>query len=247
MKDRFSRHSGAYAQFRPGYPEDLVRLIVALVSQRQNAWDCATGNGQMAVQLAAHFNAVYATDISKAQMLHAPPMPNILYRQEAAEQSSFPDQYFDLITVAQAIHWFRFDAFYQEVYRTLKPEGLLAVVGYGLLQVSEAVDSVLYRLYRDIVGPYWDPERQYIDAAYQTIPFPFEELEVPAYTSRYHWTFEQLIGYLNTWSAVQRYVDAKGQNPVELIEAEMKQLWGDGQQPVNFPLLVRIGRKRAHI
>lgn len=243
MKDNFSIQSALYAQFRPTYPAALYDYILSLVKEKDLAWDCATGNGQVARELAKHFKQVYATDISESQLKNAPQQPNITYQVAPAEKTNFKNQSFDLITVAQAIHWFDFDGFYQEVNRTLKPSGLLAVIGYGLMYINPAIDALVHKLYEDILGLFWDEERRYITEDYQTIPFPFHEIEAPKFTIKTQWSFEQLVGYLNTWSALQHYMQTHNQNPMDFIYEPLKETWGAAEsKDVNFPILLRIGK-----
>ena len=244
MKDKFSEAPADYKQYRPLYPKALVEELAGMLAYRGVCWDCGTGNGQLALMLADEFNLVCATDISARQLQEAPPHKGILYSVQPAGDTDFPADFFDLVTVAQAIHWFDFDAFYAEVKRVLKPEGLLAVIGYNLLNISPAVDIVIRNFYDSVIGPYWDKERRYIDENYQTIPFPFEEIAMPAFTMETDWNFLQLLGYLNTWSAVKNYTAANGHNPVELIAEELQHAWGDEKRvkKVTFPLLLRVGR-----
>ncbi|CAN5706015.1 class I SAM-dependent methyltransferase [soil metagenome] len=243
MKDNFSKQSDLYVQYRPTYPPELFANIFQFVKQKNIAWDCGTGNGQVAKVLAQYFTTVYATDISIDQIKNAANADKIIYTIESAEQTSFADNSFDLITVAQAIHWFDFNKFYSEVKRTAKPGGILAVIGYGLIQTSgKLTDAILY-FYRNIVGPYWDKERKYIDENYQTIPFPFAELEPVQLNNFFEWNFDELIGYLNTWSAVQHYIKANNKNPVDLYQNELKDAWGDKQIEIfSFPILLGIGK-----
>lgn len=244
MKDNFSAQSSCYAQFRPDYPETLIDFLVKETKPHGQAWDCGTGNGQLAVKLAEHFVQVAATDLSEAQINNATRKENISYKVERAEATGFADQQFDLITVAQAIHWFDFDVFYKEVYRTLKDDGLFAVMGYALLKINPAVDAVILHFYKEITGPYWDKERHYIDELYRTIPFPFHEIEVPQLTQEYDWTLEQLKGYLGTWSAVQHYKKAKAADPLVLITKDLEEAWGNAPvHRVTCPILLRAGRK----
>lgn len=243
MKDNFSTQSELYARFRPTYPEELYQFLYSLVETKDTAWDCGTGNGQVAQELSKHFKEVYATDISEKQIRNAIQRNNIFYKGESAEKTSFPDKTFDLITVAQAIHWFNFDLFYKEVKRTIKPNGILAVIGYGLLNIDEETDKIITKFYHEIVGTYWDKERKYVDEDYQTIPFPFKEIKAPQLYNTYKWSLEQLIGYLNTWSAVQHYINANNQNPVELVYEDLQEIWkGKTTKTVKFPILLRIAR-----
>jgi SAM-dependent methyltransferase len=246
MKDNFSAASDRYARYRPSYPDGLFAYIQTLLNGNENAWDCATGNGQAAQKLSPLFKQVHATDISAAQLAQAVQFSNIRYTVQPAEKTNFPDAFFDLVMVAQAVHWFRFDAFYAEVARTAKPGALLCITGYGKLTVSQEVDNVIDSLYTDIVGPYWDEERRYVDEGYQTIPFPFTEIPSPPFSITYQWSLEHLIGYLQTWSAVKHYQKKKGSNPVDLIWQDLVRHWGDEEsKTVCFPLLLRVGRIHA--
>ncbi|NCI47836.1 class I SAM-dependent methyltransferase [Sediminibacterium soli] len=245
MKDHFSQDAARYAQFRPQYPLALAIYLSGLISERRAAWDCGTGNGQFAALLADYFDDVFATDISAAQIANAVRKANISYSIQPAETTGFPDRQFTLVTVAQAIHWFDFTAFYREVKRVLQPGGIIAVIGYGLLQTEPHLQQAIDHLYKNTLGSYWHAERRYIDEAYRTIPFPFTEMEAPAFDMYFEWTHEQLIGYLNTWSAVKQYTRIHGHNPVEDFEKELPALWkNDTVQTFRFPLLLRIGRNQ---
>lgn len=243
MKDNFSDHPEGYFNFRPGYPEELFQHILSITNSRIRAWDCGTGNGQIAAELAQYFETVYATDISAAQLEKAIQKPNILYTQQSAEHSNFPDAFFDLIVVAQAVHWFQFDQFYAEVKRCLKTDGILLITGYGLIQVNEKIDKIVGDFYTNIVGPYWDEERKYIDQMYQSIPFPFIELPVQSFFNKLNWSFGHLIGYLNTWSAVHHFTKDMGYNPLDNIYTALSEAWGIEEfREVRFPILYRAGK-----
>ena len=241
MKDNFSSKSSSYAKYRPTYPQELYQFLKEKLDKTEKAWDCGTGNGQVAGALAKFFKEVQATDISQQQLDNAIIQHNIHYSVQAAEKTNFPDNSFDLITVAQAIHWFNFEAFYKEVARVLKPDGIIAVIGYSLFKSNPKTDEVILKFYHDIVGPFWDEERKYLDKKYKTIPFPFIEIESPRFEQEYQWTFAHLIGYLKTWSAVKHYEKANGENPVALIEEELKATFG-AKNKVVFPILFRCGK-----
>jgi SAM-dependent methyltransferase len=242
MKDRFSSYAGQYAAFRPTYPGELYNFIFNQLDHFTTAWDAGTGNGQVARDLAGKFTRVMATDISPQQLKNAYPAANIFYSQTAAERTSFPDKTFDLITVAQAIHWFDLNQFYAEVTRVAKPGALLAVWGYGLLSIGPEIDSHLHHFYTAVVGPYWDNERRLIDEHYRTLSFPFDEIESPAFQFSVRWTLDEFQGYLATWSSVQKYQAEKGLNPVESFIDEVRPAWKEEIQTVNFPLFLRLGR-----
>jgi ubiquinone/menaquinone biosynthesis C-methylase UbiE len=121
MKDNFSQQAASYAQFRPGYPKALFEWLCNQVINRRSALDSGTGNGQVAVQLADYFEEVWATDISEKQLSHTV-KENIHYKKEAGEKTDFSDNQFDLLTVAQAIHWYQFDLFYPKQSEFSNPE-----------------------------------------------------------------------------------------------------------------------------
>lgn len=241
MKDNFSHNSQNYAQFRPSYPDEVFAFLETVLNERKQAWDCATGNGQVAIKLAGLFDEVQATDLSENQLKNAISNPKIHYSQQLAEQTNFPETCFDCVTVGQAIHWFDFEKFYREVNRTLKPGGILMVLGYGNIQTDhEMVQKWIDHLYVQTLSDYWDPERKYIDEKYQTILFPFEEISSPGFQIRDSWNREQLLGYLNTWSAAKHYVDKHQKNPIETILDQLPEF--DFIQ-ITFPILIRLGRK----
>lgn len=245
MKDYFSSQSTVYSKFRPNYPDEMIQEILSLVKNKELALDVATGNGQLASKLADSFQTVYATDISDNQLQQAPQIENVIYKKMSAEVTDFSARQFDLITVAQAIHWFDFDAFYKEVYRILKPDGIFAVLGYGFFSTNSHSDEILWRLYEGIVGPYWYPERNYLTEGYQTIPFPLEELVNEKFANSYTWTFEQLIGYLESWSATANYKEQHHENPINLVYDELKTSWEKGDKKVVFPMFLRVGKLKV--
>ena len=243
-RDKFSTQAEVYAKFRPGYPQELIDFLLSTVSERKAAWDCGTGNGQLATRLSPHFEKIYATDISKSQIGNASRMDNIDYRVEPAERTAFVDNFFNLITVAQAVHWFDFSKFYQEVNRTLKTDGVLAIIGYSLCKVDTGTDAVIHHFHTNILRSYWDQERKYVDAHYRNVPFPFAELPTRVIVATHDWTIDRMIGYLNSWSAVQEFIRSNNQNPIDLIVDQLRSSWeGGATKRVTFPMFVRLGKK----
>ena len=241
-KDLFSKQAGTYARYRPVYPKELFDHILQFVAEKNTAWDCATGNGQAALALAPHFKKVIATDISKKQLALAKLHANIQYQISSAEQTNFPDNTFDFITVAQAYHWFKFDAFEKEVKRVAKKDAVIAVWGYNLFSTNDAaIDALIKKFYTEIVGPYWDAERKYIDDNFNTVPFNFTPLPTKDFFIKTVWSKDDVIGYLNSWSAVQHFIDDKKYNPVDDIVNDLDILWKD-VKPVTFPVFLKLGR-----
>ncbi len=239
-KDLFSNHANQYAAFRPTYPKELYDFVFKHVKEFESAWDAGTGNGQVARDLSKRFNKVIATDISAKQIEKAYQAENIFY-SIASEATSFQENTFDLICVAQAIHWFDRDKFYSEVKRVAKPNALFAVWGYSLLSVSPEIDFHLKDFYVNIVGPYWDKERKLIDEQYETIAFPFQEIKTPEFSFSFQWTLNELQGYLETWSSVQKFIRENNYNPVEEFIQRIAPVWKSAVMTIQFPLFMRIG------
>lgn len=243
FKDHFSTQATDYAQYRPNYPAALFAFLAEQVPEHMLAWDCGTGNGQAALSLAPYFEKVIATDPSAKQIAQAMPHAKIEYRVAPAERSALTAHSVDLITVAQALHWFDFEKFYAEVRRVLKPHGVLAVWCYTLLEGEPQVDAILNEFYRDLVGPYWPPERKLLENNYADIPFPLQQINAPRFYMEKEWTLEDLHGYLGTWSAVQRFIAQHNEDPREQIRARLDEAWGASAKTkrVKWPLHLKVG------
>jgi len=247
FEDHFSNQSHLYAQYRPQYPDEIYAYLASLAPARSLAWDCGTGNGQAAIGLAKYFDKVHATDASAEQISLAYPHAKVDYHVEPAEHVSLDASSVDLVTVAVAIHWFNFDEFYREVKRVLKPGGILAAWTYNSLEISPEIDPLIRHYYSDIVGAYWPERIRYLEGRYETIPFPFEEILPPAFVMEIHWNLIQCAGFLDSWSATQRYKAQQGQHPLEIIWPELSAAWGDENEPrlIRWPLYFRIGRNKS--
>jgi len=148
--------------------------------------------------------------------------------------------------VSQALHWFDLAHFYAEARRALKPNGVVAASAYNLLHIEPAIDEVVNRYYYEVVGPFWPPERELVEQ-FADLPFPFHEIDPPKFQMTTQWNLDHLLGYLRTWSSTQRFIIAKGSDPLEQIADEFRRAWGDSQQTrkVIWPLILRIGTKKA--
>lgn len=242
--DHFSPVANQYASFRPSYPDALFDWLASIAPQRELAWDCGAGNGQATVPLAQRFDRVIATDLSAAQLAAAPLLPNVEYREAPAEASGLPDRSVDLVTVAQAMHWFGLPQFYAEVRRTLRPRGVIAAWGYNRLLIpNDAVQQSVDRFYEEKIGSYWPAERVHVENGYRDLPFPFARIAVPPFALHKEWTREQLLGYLRSWSAVARFKSANGYDPVDELAEEIAAYWPEGlTMKVEWPLFVHAGR-----
>ena len=244
FKDHFSGHASLYRDARPHYPEALFDWIAGQAPSRDCAWDAGCGNGQASVALARSFGRVIGTDPSAQQIENAERHPRVEYRVESGEHTSIADHSADAITVAQALHWFDLPRFVQEVKRVARPGALFAAWTYAGCSVSPQVDGVVARLYDGVLGAYWLPERKLVDEGYASLALPFGPVQIPAFEMRVDWNAAQMLAYLSSWSAAQRYHAATGGDAVADIAEALRSAWGDPEQirPVRWQLAVRAGR-----
>lgn len=243
--DYFARQADRYSRHRPLYPDELFATLAGLCQSHELAWDVGTGSGQAAGGISRHFERVLATDASEEQIAHARPHPNVTYRRAPAHSSGLNDGTVDLVTVATALHWFDLDAFYAEVRRVLRPGGVIAVWGYQDTSVTPAVDRVLVRYRREVVGEDWAFQVRLLTEQYRTIQFPFEEIAAPAHlAAQADMALDDVMGYLESWSATQRHRERTGRDPLDVIRADLAAAWGDPPtvRAVQWPLFMRIGR-----
>jgi SAM-dependent methyltransferase len=241
--DHFSDKSALYAAARPTYPAALFAAIAAASPGRDNAWDCATGSGQAAVGLAAHFGHVEATDASAQQVANALPHPRVRYTVQPAERTQFADGTFDAVTVAQALHWFDLDRFYAEVRRVLRPGGVIAAWAYDWSSVTPAVDRALERHLLVKIKPYWPEQVNRMQSGFMQMPFPFSPVALPAVKIEVDWTLGQYLSYVETWSATRAYIAEHGRGVMDETATAMRKAWGEPEaRTVTMPLHVRCGR-----
>jgi SAM-dependent methyltransferase len=237
----FGPQATRYKEYRPRYPEALFHYLAVSGGGTRLAWDCATGNGQAAVRLAERFARVIATDPSDEMIAQAIPHPRVTY-SVAKYASGLPDRSTNLVTVAQALHWFDLPRFWSEVRRVARPGGLFVAWTYGVPFLDDpAVTVSLRHFHDDEVGPFWPIERGHVAAGYRTLDIPFERLDAPALQLDASWTFEQMTGYLQTWSATRRYIKAKGVDPVAPFMAGLRGWWGE-RRHVHWPLTILAAR-----
>ncbi|HET6631931.1 MAG TPA: class I SAM-dependent methyltransferase [Rhodanobacteraceae bacterium] len=242
FKDHFSGHAAMYRSARPTYPPALFGWLASQAPATELAWDVGCGNGQVAQALAGRFEHVHASDPSAQQIAQATPHPRIGYAVEPAERCSLGDAGADLVTVGQALHWFDFAGFFAEVRRVAKPGAVLAVWSYADVHVTPDVDALKDRVYVDLTGPYWPPERPHVDNGYADVPFPFAPVEAPRFEMVMHWSAAQFLAYLRSWSASQRYRQATGEDAVASIESALLRAWGDSPRDVRWDFHLRVMR-----
>ncbi|KAL6596273.1 hypothetical protein ACP70R_047637 [Stipagrostis hirtigluma subsp. patula] len=240
MAELFSKQAAVYAAVRPAYPKDLFAKLAAATGHHRLAWDVGTGNGQAAISVAEHYDSVVATDTSAEQRRHAAPHPKVRYHhtpEGTPEEDLVPalggEGCVDLITVAQAVHWFDLPAFYAVAHRVLRrPGGVIAVWGYNY-RVSPVDRRTCWRGSSKppcLTGTL-DLGALVIDG-YRDLPFPFVDIglgregEPMSIDMEHEMSFEGLVSMLRSTAPVttakQQGVDLLGERVVK----EMEEEWG---------------------
>ncbi|WP_068083236.1 class I SAM-dependent methyltransferase [Novosphingobium rosa] len=239
----FDQGGSAYARYRPDYPPELATHLAGIAPSRRLALDVGCGNGQFTRQLAEAFDTVIGLDPSAEQIAHAEPHPRVTYGVAPAENLGLEDQHADLITAAQAAHWFDLPRFYAEARRVAAPGAVLALLSYGVMQLDPDLDARFQHFYTAQIGPYWPPERRLVDEGYRGIDFPFRELPPPRIDIVREWSAEALLGYISTWSAVRNAREAGKEAILESFSQDLLALWGDPAAPrtIRWPIAMRAG------
>jgi SAM-dependent methyltransferase len=239
FKDLFSVQAKDYAKYRPTYPPELFQFLSTISKKRNKVWDVGTGNGQAAIELSKYFDSVFATDPSEKQIAEAAQAPNITYKVEAAETPTVENV--DLITVAQAFHWFKHDQFAEACKKVAAPNCHLVVWSYAICSITPEVDAAVEKLYNGLLGPYWEKERKLVENGYSTVVMPFTEITPPKIDMSIDWSFEQFSGYLKTWSALQTYLKTNSTTKIEEAFADIAYAWGiQEKRKITWPMNVRI-------
>lgn len=243
--DHFSAQANDYAAFRPRYPDALGVWLASIAPGRELAWDCATGSGQAATMLARHFERVIATDASAAQIAQADPHPRVTYHVAPAHASGLAGHSCDVVTVAQAAHWLDLPSFYDEARRVLRPNGVIALWCYVLVQTGRPdLDEAVRAFQYERVEHYWPPGRELVDDQYRSLAFPFQPIPAPTFEMTARWRRADLLGYIGTWSAVARCRQVEGRDPLPALADVVGRAWPDASEviDVKWPLYLRVGR-----
>lgn len=257
---QFNKRASDYAKFRPTYPESLYEELAGLCPERGLAWDVGCGNGQATLGLARYFRHVIGSDISPGQLAEAKAAENVEYcllnaewplEQLQTAQPRLTPNSVDLVTVAQALHYFDLDRFYENVKAVLKPNGLLAVWTYKLPVVvsNPSANLLLENIYYNVLGRYWTPERRLINECYRSLPFPFDDVmkcvDEPWGAMRMTWDVDTLMGYMRSWSATEKAVEATGVNPVENYRHQFQAVWDPAGEAIEVPIYLCVGRPHS--
>ncbi|KAG0207283.1 hypothetical protein BGX28_001440 [Mortierella sp. GBA30] len=261
-------NSARYQSFRPGYNNNFFKMIYNYHGKHNGQFDVAvdvgTGTGQVASVLAEKFKHVHGVDASATMLASAVQKPNISYHVTKGEDLSvLPNSSVDVLTVAQALHWFDHPKFFSEVKRVLKPHGTFAAVGYSFV-TFEKYPRASKRIYDlgdqpDQLGTYWDQGRLILDNLYKCIDVPMQNVErhyfphhaqglAPVMTDRV--TMNHFRNYIKTWSSYKNYCEKHPERPDivdQTIDAIMEEenLKDDDEIDITWPTVVIFAENDA--
>jgi SAM-dependent methyltransferase len=245
MTEYFNVRSNDYKKYRPVYPKGLFDFLADTAPANDLAWDCGCGTGQATAALSDYFDKVIGTDVSKGQIKNAIKKPNIIYKVTSEKNSELKNKSVDLVTCAQSLHWLTLNKFYKEVKRVLKPDGIIAVWTYNLFRINKEIDGLIDKFYFDIIYSYWPEQRKHVETGYKELEFPFTKMSTPQFSMEAEWSLDQLIGYLNTWTGVQNYIEFEAFSPLEFIEKELQTIWNKNKskkKKIVWPLTLKVGK-----
>jgi ubiquinone/menaquinone biosynthesis C-methylase UbiE len=241
----FNKDSFNYSLSRPSYPKEIYDFLSQQVINNDTAWDCACGTGQIASSLIDYFSIVFASDINSNQIDNRLENERIKYTIQNSEKTSYQDNFFDLVCVGQALHWFDFNRFFKEVNRVLRPNGVFACWGYSFFKISPEIDKAIEINFLQPIYPYWSEKNYILWEKYISIDFPFMEIVSPEFEMIQDWTKEELFEYLITWSAYKRCVEETHKDLKTGYFKGLSKVWPDNyKMKINMDFVFYSGRKK---
>jgi SAM-dependent methyltransferase len=242
-----------YASYRPTYPPALYETVIKYACEHASSSeplrlcvDVGSGTGQATVALAEYFESVIGVEASESQRAAAVNTERVLYKDGSAEHIPVTDNAtVDVVTVAQAAHWFDLPAFYSECKRVLKPGGTVAMWSYGLARLdNQNASSELLNYHTKVMGPFWDERRQLVDDNYASIEIPFQHFVRTSVDMSTDMTLDGLYRYLTTQSCYNTFKkihpDAE-EDPLEVLcHKLLRHYVPDGPLPSMADVPVRL-------
>ncbi|XP_077861687.1 putative methyltransferase DDB_G0268948, partial [Saccoglossus kowalevskii] len=226
--------AAAYQKFRPTYPKGVVERIISYLGDKKPgpynlAVDVGCGSGQSTRILGDYFEQVIGCDVSESQIREAIGnniSPNVEYRNGSDRNIPAADCTVDLVTSAQASHWFNRNKFYKEVDRVLKPRGCFAVYGYGFAQLqSNTNGKQLQSIYDDffrkpLYGLLRDEIKQ-VEQRYTHFSMPYAESERDdTFSIEIDYSVADFVGYLSSTATYNEYLKVNPDKQHVLVEVE---------------------------
>jgi SAM-dependent methyltransferase len=219
---RFSDRAGDYARSRPSYPEAAVDAVLAGLPppERLTIADVGAGTGIFARLLAVRGATVAAVEPNAAMREAAEPHARVKWFDGAAEATGLPFAAHDLVTVAQAFHWFHAEVALEEFQRVLRSGARLAIVWnrrvrtdaftLGYCKALEAIDGEA------------PAERSTFDPAVVTATGRFTNQRLLQFDFRQALTLDDLLGRARSTSTVP-----KSGPRLEQLLAMLRELHGE--------------------
>jgi len=203
-KTVYSTKAEKYAKFRWDYAARAIEVMIEMTQMSSNSTiaDIGAGTGILTQHLVAKVQKIYAiepnSELRQILTRELGALPSISVIDGFAEATNLPNNSVDVITVAQAIHWFDPEPTRQEMMRILKDKGWLVLLrNYGTNQEqNEAIRSLMTEEYGadyTVVNerPKEKPTRFYFgNDDFQRFVFPFQ----------FHQNWDEFIGSLTTAS-----------------------------------------------
>ena len=176
------------------------------------------------------------------------------YHHGTAEKFPLEDQSCDLVTVAQALHWLDATVFFEEVDRVLKPNGRLAVFGYGMCSIDDPRLNLPFQsYYRDVLGSskepgepgcHWEISRPLVDSGLEGIKFPYTTVRRTWETTTKSTTLADFIGYLSSFSAYEKILESN-KDPLPELKKSFEKLGWSGEENVSRPFFLIVSEKMS--
>jgi ubiquinone/menaquinone biosynthesis C-methylase UbiE len=154
--ERFSDRAETYAKYRPGYPDEMLKFLETLVAPPAMVGDIGSGTGILTRQLLKSGYDVWAVEPNEAMRTAADRTlsgyPACRSIDGTAEATTLEDRAIDLITCAQAFHWFDRGQTRSEFGRILRSDGWIALLWNERQEASpinRAYDELLKEMATD--------------------------------------------------------------------------------------------------
>lgn len=237
IEKSFTQVADVYQQFRPGYPGALYETLAQLVPPVPESCvlDVGCGTGNVTRELSKIYNSVYGVDPSEGMLEQARRVPvesinPISWTEGFSESLPFEAHFFDLITVAQAFHWFDADRFLKESKRVLKPGGLIAIFAEGPAP-GMVYRSNIHKIIRNFKagdgntsGRSNNRPRQRPDELLQSHGFSKVQKIVIEYDLA--WEIDRFVGFMNSMSMMADFGADERAELNDMFELKLRELTG---------------------
>jgi SAM-dependent methyltransferase len=160
----FTAEAESYDRGRPGYPPAAISLLMAMlgIDETTTVVDIGAGTGKFTGQIAAFTRVVAVEPVGAMHAILHRRFPDVSIVEGSAEAIPLLDGYADVVTVAQAFHWFDGNAALQEMHRVLRPRGRLGLVWNVRDETSQWVRELM-----DLIRPYQGGTPVYTSGAWK--------------------------------------------------------------------------------